>query len=331
MAKLYIIALEEHYLDPELKQLGGRVDRIGPPGLIERLDDLGALRLREMDDSGIDFQVLSHSIPGLQNIDAATGVSLARRVNDRLDAAVRAHPTRFAAFAALPTADPRGAADELERTVTKLGFKGAMINGMTRRAVSRRRALLAGYERAAARRYSISPGDPHPAVVGPNTRLCQHRTVTRRLELMSRRRRKASLCLEQRVRRPSSLKSSLGHMGEDCHLSLAHKLRIARQHERRRRPSARCSAAISGSRERFFSNPALVCAIRDGHRSYLVFGRLSVQTTAGEMAGNPAAFTDDTEKLLNSSSPPAQTLGYSARNGRGTNATSRVASALQAQ
>ena len=39
-------------------------------------------------------------------------------------------PTRFAAFAALPTAVPEAAADELERTVTELGFKGAMIHGL---------------------------------------------------------------------------------------------------------------------------------------------------------------------------------------------------------
>jgi 2,3-dihydroxybenzoate decarboxylase len=31
----------------------------------------------------------------------------------------------------VPTANPRAAADELERAVTKLGFKGAMVNGMT--------------------------------------------------------------------------------------------------------------------------------------------------------------------------------------------------------
>src|SRR6266852_5665783 len=126
--KPYVIALEEHYLDPEVKERGG-------PGagrdIVERLDDLGALRLREMDEAGIDLQVLSHSIPGLQAVDAATGVPLARRVNDRLYEAVRAHPHRFAGFAALPTADPTAAADELERTVTKLGFKGAMVNGLT--------------------------------------------------------------------------------------------------------------------------------------------------------------------------------------------------------
>src|SRR5437763_1440156 len=126
--KPYIIALEEHYQDAEVRR------HTGGPGMStieERLDDLGALRLREMDEAGIDFQVLSHSIPGLQGVDAATGVPLARRANDRLAETVRAHPDRFAAFASLPTADPRAAADELERTVTKLGFKGAMINGLT--------------------------------------------------------------------------------------------------------------------------------------------------------------------------------------------------------
>src|SRR5438876_6562908 len=123
-----IIALEEHYLDPEVKQFGGPG---AGPDIVQRLDDLSVLRLKEMDEAGIDFQVLSHSIPGLQGVDAATGVPLARRVNDRLHEAVQAHPDRFAAFAALPTADPHAAADELDRTVTQLGFKGAMINGLT--------------------------------------------------------------------------------------------------------------------------------------------------------------------------------------------------------
>ena len=121
--KPYIIALEEHYQDAEVRQLTGGPGSGaagGSSGLEERLDDIGALRLREMDESGIDFQVLSHSVPGLQAVDAATGVPLARRINDRLAAAVRAHPDRFAAFAALPTADPHAAADELDRTVTQL-------------------------------------------------------------------------------------------------------------------------------------------------------------------------------------------------------------------
>ena len=102
--KRYVIALEEHYQDPEVKQLGA-----GPGAgreVVERLDDLGALRIREMDEAGIDLQVLSHSIPGLQAVDAETGPPLARRTNDRLYEALQRHPDRFSAFAALPTASP---------------------------------------------------------------------------------------------------------------------------------------------------------------------------------------------------------------------------------
>ena len=127
--KPYVIALEEHYFDAEVKQHIKGLDATTAPRIVERLDDLGALRLKEMDEAGIDVQVLSHANPSLQKLDAATAVPLARRVNDRLNDTVRAHPDRFAGFAALPTADPAAAADELERTVTKFGFKGAMVHG----------------------------------------------------------------------------------------------------------------------------------------------------------------------------------------------------------
>jgi len=159
-----IIALEEHYLDPELKQFGGPG---AGPEIVQRLDDLSVLRLKEMDEAGIDFQVLSHSIPGLQGVDAATGVPLARRVNDRLHEAVQRHPDRFAAFAALPTADPRAAAEELERTVTRLGFKGAMINGMTAGVFHDDERFWPIYERAQALDVPIyiHPTLPHPAVI----------------------------------------------------------------------------------------------------------------------------------------------------------------------
>src|ERR1700674_2930007 len=127
-----VIAIEEHYFDPEVRTHVSGLDATTAPRLVESLDDLGALRLKEMDESGIDIQVLSHANPSLQKLDATTAVPLARRVNDRLHEAVQRHPDRFAAFAALPTADPKAAADELERTVTRLGFKGAMIHGATK-------------------------------------------------------------------------------------------------------------------------------------------------------------------------------------------------------
>jgi len=162
-----VIALEEHYFDPEVKPLITGRDATTAPRLVERLDDLGALRLKEMDEAGVDIQVLSHANPSLQKLDAATAVPMAVRVNDRLHAAVQAHPDRFAAFAALPTADPKAAADELERTVTKLGFKGAMIHGTTNGVFHDDKKFWPIFERAQALDVPIyvHPGIPHPAVV----------------------------------------------------------------------------------------------------------------------------------------------------------------------
>ena len=120
-----------------------------------------------MDEAGIDLQVLSHANPGLQGVDAATGVPLARRINDRLHEAVQRHPDRLAAFAAVPTADPKAAADELERTVTKLGFKGAMINGLTGGVFHDDQRFWPLYERAAALDVPIyiHPAIPQQAVI----------------------------------------------------------------------------------------------------------------------------------------------------------------------
>jgi len=127
--KCPVIAIEEHYWDEELTATYSGADAIRNPEIAKKISDLGEIRLKEMDEAGIDIQVVSHGAPSTQQLGPDVAVALTRRVNDRLHAAVSAHPTRLAAFAALPTADPAAAADELERTV-KLGFKGAMIHGL---------------------------------------------------------------------------------------------------------------------------------------------------------------------------------------------------------
>src|ERR1700744_3421838 len=107
-----VIAIEEHYWDDELAKTytGGEAGRPGEQAT--RLHDLGALRIKEMDEAGIDIQVISHGAPSAQNPPAEPAAALTRRVNDRLHAAISGNP-RFAAFAALPTAVPEAAADEL--------------------------------------------------------------------------------------------------------------------------------------------------------------------------------------------------------------------------
>ncbi|MCP6725839.1 amidohydrolase family protein, partial [Klebsiella pneumoniae] len=63
--------------------------------------------------------------------DADTAVALARESNDIVAEAVRKHPTRFAALAAVAPQNPKAAAAELERAVKTLGLKGAIINSHT--------------------------------------------------------------------------------------------------------------------------------------------------------------------------------------------------------
>jgi 2,3-dihydroxybenzoate decarboxylase len=164
--KCAVIALEEHYWDAELAaQFPGGVEASRETNLLQRLYDLGDLRIKEMDEAGIDIQVLSHGAPSAQKLSGDIAVALTRRVNDRLHETVRAHPTRFAGFAALPTSDPAAAADELERTVG-LGFKGAMIHGLANGIFLDDKRFWPIWERAQALDVPIylHPSVPHSAV-----------------------------------------------------------------------------------------------------------------------------------------------------------------------
>jgi 2,3-dihydroxybenzoate decarboxylase len=144
-----VIALEEHYWDKELAARFVGSEAVRDPGMLERLHDLGELRLKEMDDAGIDMQIISHGAPSAQKISGPDAVDLARRVNDRLHAVVTANPKRFQAFSALPTSDPKAAADELERT-TRLGFKGTMLHGLANGVFLDDRRFWPIFERAQA-------------------------------------------------------------------------------------------------------------------------------------------------------------------------------------
>ncbi|MWB78263.1 amidohydrolase family protein [Pseudooceanicola sp. 216_PA32_1] len=157
-----VVALEEHYGDPHVRQALGRPES----ALTRRLEEFGAARLQDMDQTGIDVQVVSHSAPGFQALTGAEAVALARTVNDRLADMMAVAPDRFAAFASLPTGDPEAAADELEHAVVDLKFKGANINGLTQGRFLDEpefRPLLA---RAAALGVPIylHPSFPHPEV-----------------------------------------------------------------------------------------------------------------------------------------------------------------------
>ena len=165
-AKPYVIALEEHYADPAA-MAPGNGGRRRTDDVLTKLTDLGELRLREMDSAGIDLQVISHAPSSIQQLAPAESRQLASAANDRLHDAVDRNPDRFAAFAALPTPDPKAAADELERTVTRLGFKGAMIHGRSHEEFHDLKKFWPIYERAQYLDVPIyiHPGPPHPGMV----------------------------------------------------------------------------------------------------------------------------------------------------------------------
>ena len=144
-----IIAIEEHFWTPALIALRRTVEQVNPKS-VERLGDLGALRLRAMDEAGVDMQVLSEAEPGTQNLAPDVAVPLARESNDLLFEAVKRHPDRFAGFATLPTPDPAAAAKELERAVKELAFCGAMVHGSTHGRFLDERACWPILEAAAA-------------------------------------------------------------------------------------------------------------------------------------------------------------------------------------
>jgi 2,3-dihydroxybenzoate decarboxylase len=127
-----IIAIEEHFVSPAMaNEYTGHHKLSWFMHSTRKLENLGDLRIREMDEAGIDVQVISHQQPGPQVFAPEISVSLAREANDILHDGISVHPDRFAGFAALPTPNPEAAADELERAVTELGFKGALISGLT--------------------------------------------------------------------------------------------------------------------------------------------------------------------------------------------------------
>ncbi len=135
----------------------------------ERMLDLGQRRLADMDAAGIDMQLLLLTSPGVQIFDADTAVSVAAASNDEVAEAVRRHPDRFAALAAVAPQAPEAAAKELERAVTRLKLKGAVINSHTRGEFLNDKKFWPIFEAAEALGVPvyIHPNTPPRDMIGP--------------------------------------------------------------------------------------------------------------------------------------------------------------------
>ncbi len=121
-----IIDFHAHWIAPHVvEMLSARTSPRPPQG--QGWFDIDA-RLRQMDQSGVQRQVLSYvgaAYDGVMTPDEAR--PFWRAQNDDLAAAVKKHPARFSGLATLPTANVGWAAEELERAHRDLGLIGATL------------------------------------------------------------------------------------------------------------------------------------------------------------------------------------------------------------
>ena len=90
--------------------------------------DMGEKWIADMDKHGIQMQMLSVASQSAL-VPKEEAIPIVRETNDRMAQAISRHPDRFGGFASLPWSAPEAAARELERAVTQLGFRGAMLSG----------------------------------------------------------------------------------------------------------------------------------------------------------------------------------------------------------
>ncbi|MEQ8832428.1 MAG: amidohydrolase family protein [Alphaproteobacteria bacterium] len=130
------IAFEEHFMTPGFEAYSSSfislIEAETARVLTRRLNDFDDERIAIMDRNGIDKVILSQTGPGVQGEpDVQTAIDRARQSNDFLAERIARHGDRLAGFAILPMQAPETAAEELERCVRDLGFKGAMVHGHT--------------------------------------------------------------------------------------------------------------------------------------------------------------------------------------------------------
>jgi 2,3-dihydroxybenzoate decarboxylase len=158
--------------DPGFESLHGFYLRNPSPRIAEvarRMQDLGEVRIHDMDQTGIARQILSVTAPGVQIFDADTGVAMARSTNDQLAEAIREHPDRFSGLAAIAPQNPAEAAKELERGVRTLGLKGAIVNSHTHGEYLDNPKFWPIFEAAEALDVPVylHPTTPSPAMIRP--------------------------------------------------------------------------------------------------------------------------------------------------------------------
>lgn len=92
-----------------------------------------AVRIRQLDERGVDIQVISVNFPNTCYwMEPEIGLQAAQLANQGIADFCSYKPDRLIGLAAVPMQDAELAAKELERSINELGFRGAWINSHVR-------------------------------------------------------------------------------------------------------------------------------------------------------------------------------------------------------
>src|SRR5712691_5493734 len=136
--KPVVIDVHAHVLVPEVLKLTYEHSQYsrtvaGPAGvpepLLKRMTEM-PLRLKEMDATGIDIQIISPSIMQqcTYGVEPAEAIKMERLGNDHVAEAVAQHPDRLVGLGSLPLHDVALSTVELERCVRDLKLRGVIIS-----------------------------------------------------------------------------------------------------------------------------------------------------------------------------------------------------------
>ncbi|MBW1997103.1 MAG: amidohydrolase [Deltaproteobacteria bacterium] len=106
------------------------VARIGDftPSHVDKAGDFDIeARIKDLDEAGIDVQVLSHTCPGVAELPVTESVEWAKKINDIFADICNQHPGRFYFLATIPPRDIKEALKEMERASKELGAKGVQM------------------------------------------------------------------------------------------------------------------------------------------------------------------------------------------------------------
>ena len=166
-----VVLEQEKYILSDAPFLSSMTSSAGTREMMNQLCDMGKGRTDAMDKCGIDTQIVSLVSPGVQVFEEGVATGLAREYNDRLASATKEHSKRFAGLACIAPQNPGDAADELERAVRELGFKGCLINSHTKGEYLDDRKYWVIFERAQKLDVPVylHPRAPSPEMMRPYT------------------------------------------------------------------------------------------------------------------------------------------------------------------